>query len=181
MCQQTKTHIHERGWRCVCPDVYCMCVSVCGCVWVCVVGAARAALSQICGGLQECWLPLKSPLSALSKYQVQNEGNVASQGPIQLCFIEGSCPCCLCCCGGGDEEGTYILMRWAGLKAGAQRDIRLQWKHTNQAEGARDEGRTMKLWNVDDMRGFYRWNAGFKIQQIYKDRAALKYKHSVNK
>lgn len=97
MYQQTKTHIHERGWRCVCPDVYCMCVSVCGCV----VGAARAALSQICGGLQECWLPLKSPLSALSKYQVQNEGNVASQGPIQLCFIEGSCPCCLCCCGGG--------------------------------------------------------------------------------
>lgn len=28
--------------------------------------------------------------SALNKYQVQNEGNVASQGSIQPCFIKGS-------------------------------------------------------------------------------------------
>lgn len=57
---------------------------------VCVVGAVRAALSHICGGLQECSLPLKSLLSVLNKYQVQNEGNVASQGSIQPCFIKGS-------------------------------------------------------------------------------------------
>lgn len=144
MCQQTKTHIHERGWRCVCPDVYCMCVSVCGCVWVCVVGAARAALSQICGGLQECWLPLKSPLSALSKYQVQNEGNVASQGPIQLCFIEGSCPCCLCCCGGGMKRAhTY----WWG-----ELDSRLELKETsafseNTQTRLREPGTRDAQWN----------------------------------
>lgn len=77
---------------------------VCVCVWMSMRGAVRAAESQIWGGLQECSLPLKSLLSVLNKYQAQNEGNVASQGSIQPCFIKGSrsffSSSCLCCCWG---------------------------------------------------------------------------------
>lgn len=53
------------------------------------------------------------------------------------------------------EEGTYILMRWAGLEAAAQRDILLQSKHTNRADWAQDGGITMKLRFVGGMLFFY--------------------------
>jgi len=78
-----------------------------------VLGAVRAAQSQISEGLQECSLPLKSLLSVLNKYRVHNEGNAASQGSIQPCFIKGSHwffhPAAYVVA--GDEAGTYILMR----------------------------------------------------------------------
>lgn len=138
-----------------------VCLRMCEYVYMCMVGAVRAAQSQIWGGLQECSLPLKSLLSVLNKYQVQNEGNVASQGSIQPCFIKGSRSLfhpAASVVVGGDEEGTYILMRWAGLEAGAQRDILLQSKHTNQTDWVQDDGITMKLWFVAGMLFFCQGN-----------------------
>lgn len=61
----------------------------------------------------------------LNKYQFQNEGNVASQGFIQPCFIKGSRfffflhPAASVVT--EDEEGTYILMRGAGFEASTKK------------------------------------------------------------
>lgn len=48
----------------------------------------------------------------------------------------------------GDEEGTYILMRWAGLQAAAQRGIR--------ADRVQDEWITVKLRSVGVMLVFFK-------------------------
>lgn len=125
-------------------------VCVCVCVWMSMRGAVRAAESQIWGGLQECSLPLKSLLSVLNKYQAQNEGNVASQGSIQPCFIKGSrsffSSSCLCCCWGW--RGHIHTDEWAGLQAAAQRDIR--------ADRVQDEWITVKLRSVGVMLVFFK-------------------------
>ena len=146
------------------------------CVWVCV---------GVCGGCSEgslvsdLWRPagmlaaFEEPAVCAQQISGPEWRECGFTRPHPALFYWGILSLLPLLLWGGNEEGTYILMRWGGLKAGAQRDIRLQWKHTNQAEGARDEGCTMKLWNVDNMQGF-------KFQQTYKDRTALKYEHSAN-